>query len=175
MNADQAFIDLVKSAKTPYKVTYTLTGSPAETTVVQYSKPPSSRMDMTMKMSGITVAQSIYVRADGEFHCGSPIPGVAPACTKSSGSGPGQGPEKPAPDDLSSVTFTAAAPRTVLGVTARCFTLSGPGIGTETVVECFNAAGVPLYISSGATTWTATSVSGTVADSDFDLPYPIVK
>ncbi len=74
--------------------------------------------------------------------------------------------------DSSKYTITPKLPRTIAGILATCFTMSGVGID-GTYEGCYSAEGVPLYSASsdGSYVQEATSVQiGNVADSEFTLP-----
>jgi hypothetical protein len=74
--------------------------------------------------------------------------------------------------DSSKYTITPKAPRTIAGILASCFAMSGAGID-GTYESCYSAEGVPLYSASsdGSYVQEATKVQiGNVADSEFTLP-----
>lgn len=145
-----------------------------------YSKPPKTRMDFTATTQGGGGSASMYLLEDGAYMCSSM--GGQQACFKS--------PEEQAmqqnqgaqvqdqvqeqPDKFDT---TYIGPRQIAGQQGQCFAIK-PKAGTQAdfteSTVCYSAQGIPLLIQSKGQnfdmTMEATSVSTSVADSDFKLP-----
>jgi len=166
--------DLVSSVGTkPVKATYTFsgTGAAGEATFTLYSRPPDSRVDLTSGGSTsifISAGGTDYICDDGSQTCsvspiplGSTLPFLAFVTDPQALSGA-------VGSDLDHSTETVA------GQDADCYSASAAGATSEV---CFNDDGilVRLHTSVGGAEYTmeATSVSGTVSDSDLEPPYPV--
>jgi hypothetical protein len=74
-----------------------------------------------------------------------------------------------------------AAPRQVAGQPAQCFTMKGktPTAPFTEATSCMTASGILVYMQakmpSGDMIQEATSVSTSVSDADFQLPFPATE
>lgn len=176
-----AFADLMRAAQgASYKVTYKVTfsggapGAPGEQTV--YVKGDKRRVDMGG--GGPLTGASMFMLPDGMYNCVSL--GQTGTCTKLPA---GQATEQsnPFPDFVTRPTDYEATPagsRTIAGQQAQCFTVKAkqPGSVQEST-SCVTSSGVQVYMQTktgaGEFTMEATSVTTSVSDADFQLPYPV--
>lgn len=166
--------DLVNKVGTKtVKATYTLsgTGATGDESFTLYSRPPDSRVDFTSGGSTQTFISSggkDYLCDDSSQTCsvspvalGSTLPFLAFLTD---------------PQTLSSAVSSDLdhSTKTIAGQDADCYSASGGGATSEV---CFNSDGiiVSIHVSVGGAEYTmeATSVSGTVSDSDLQPPYPV--
>jgi hypothetical protein len=160
--------DLVNNAGTKtIKASYSFSASGTTETFTLYNKPPNWRFDVTS--SGET---STYISADGkDYICTA----AGQTCTVSpialTSALPFVG-FFTSPQTLSGIVGSGAnhSTKTVAGADADCYSASAQG---QTGEVCFNHDGILVSLSSGGITMEATSVSGTVADSDLTPPYPV--
>ncbi len=155
------------------KATYTLSSSGAgqsfEGTFTLYSRPPDSRVDFTSQ--GTT---SIFISAGGKnYSCETDVCTEVPVSL---------GTALPFlafftnPQQLSGLVGSDVnhSTKTIAGQDADCYSGSVQGAGGEV---CFNSDGmlVSVHGSAGGEEYTmeATSVEGTVSDSDLAPPYPV--
>jgi len=180
--APAGLAELLKGAQgVSYKVAYKMTigagGQALATEMTVYSKPPKRRTDSS-GMMGLG-ASSTYDLEDGSYICSGQ--GATGNCSRLPAGGerpPGQ-----APDDLmknaDTYETTPAGQRQVAGQSAQCFTMKPkrPGASITEAISCITSSGIQVYLqakmAAGEMTMEATSVSTTVADADFQLPYPV--
>jgi hypothetical protein len=175
---------LTAARATEYKVTYrlTATGGGASSSGEQswFFKPPRARFDFVTTASGQSGTVSIFALPDGAFMCfGS---GAAAQCIGMSGleTALQQNPAASFQEALMSrpdqFNGVFAETRQIAGQQANCYDVK-PTTAAAGLTDgrfCYSASGIPLLQQFGAQggTWSmeATSVSTTVADSDFKLP-----
>jgi hypothetical protein len=166
--------DLVNKVGTKtVKATYTFsgTGATGEETFTLYSRRPDSRVDVT---SGgqtsifISAGGTDYICYDSSQTCSvSPVPlaSTLPFLAFVTD-----------PQALSGVVGSGLdhSTKTVAGEDADCYSASAAGATSEV---CFNNDGILVRLHAGVSgsdfTMEATSVSGTVSDSDLTPPYSV--
>jgi hypothetical protein len=156
------------AANLQYKADYktTSTSSDGQATVFESSvvvKGKNTRTDMTVGGS----KTSTYLLDKVAYVCTF---AAQTTCLSISMQQPGVAAQ--AESDPSKYTITPKLPRTIAGVLASCFAISGPSIAGE-YESCYSAEGVPLYmaLSDGSFVEEATSVQiGNIADGEFTLP-----
>ncbi len=162
--------DLVNNLATKtIKASYSFSASAGGTTetFTLYNKPPNRRLDVTS--GGET---STYISADGkDYICiatdqsctVSPVPltSALPFLAFFTN-----------PQTLSGIVGSGLnhSTKTIAGEGADCYSASAQ---SQTGEVCFNHDGILVSLSGGGITLEATSVSGTVADSDLTPPYPV--
>jgi len=184
---DARLLARILSGELPaYKVTYTMTtsgqGQSSSVTWTQVHSPPRYRFDMTTSEGGVSQTIITIVTEEGFYLCmdaGEKTCLEFPSAEEAAMFQAPQAPQ-PIPEDLAGWNVAPHETRSILGVTARCYTFRAPvGSGDAASTGCYSPDGVPLLISSTADgvafTMTATAFSTNVGDADFELPYPVSK
>jgi len=175
-----SFGQILSAARTSeYKVTYKVAAAGGGEQS-WYSKPPKSRYDFSSSVSGQTATVSIYSLPDGTYMCFGGT-GVTAQCIGMSGLDTALQ-QNPAalyqrsmlqhPDQFSAVLVET---RQIAGQQAHCFDVRSTSTSVLTDARfCYSPQGVLLLQRFGAQgsvfDMEATSLSTTVADSDFVLP-----
>jgi hypothetical protein len=178
-----SLVDIISQGKNAtYRISYrftTTTGGVAQS-VDQTTYVKGTKVRWDMDASGTKI--SMFVLEDGTYMCTS---GAGAVCLKYSGAAqaPMQNAGASFQDQVraSPGQFSAAAQsaRTIAGVSAQCFTLTGAALaGAGAATTCYSADGLPLYTelkggAQGDFTMEATSLSTSVSDADFTLPAPV--
>ena len=173
-DGDRSLDDLIDQVGTQtVKATYTFsgTGATGEETFTIYSRPPDSRVDVTSGGSTsilISAGGTDYICDDSSQTCSvSPVPLGATL--------PFLG-FLTDPDTLASAVSSDLdhSTETIAGQDADCYSASAAGATSEV---CFNDDGILVRlhvdVSGAEYTMEATSVEGTVSDSDLEPPYPV--
>ncbi len=155
------------AANLQYKADYTTTSNSGGQTSTFESTVVVKGSNMRTDMTAAGMQTSTYLLNRVAYMC---TIAEQTTCLTISMQQPGVAAE--AATDPSKYTITPKPPRTIAGVIASCFAMSGAGI-EGTYESCYSAEGVPLYMaaSDGSFVQEATSVQlGNVADSEFTLP-----
>lgn len=164
-----------KVVKATYNFTTTAGSTTTQGTFTVYSKPPDSRLDYASggtSGSIISAGGKSYVCSAGTCLQSSSLSGAAlPFLGYFTN-----------PQSLSSLIGAGSgvshSNRTIAGQSADCFTASGSVAGQQGAGEiCFSSDGVLLSLKSSSAgngfDLEATSVEGSVADTDLTPPYPV--
>ena len=162
--------DLVNNAATKtIKASYSFSASAGGTTetFTLYNKPPNRRVDVTSAGETSTYISSggkDYICTAADQTCtASPVPLASALAFLGFFTNP---------QTLSGIAGSGLnhSTKTIAGGDADCYSASAQ---SQTGEVCFNHDGILVSLSGGGITMEATSVSGTVADSDLTLPYPV--
>jgi hypothetical protein len=167
-NGGTSLSDLVNNVSTkPIKASYSFSAGGTTETFTMYNKPPNRRVDVTV--SGETI---MYISSDGkDYICSATDQSCRESPLPLTSTLPFFG-FFTNPQALSGLVGSGLdhSTKTIAGEDADCYSASAQ---SQTGEVCFNHDGILVSISGGGITMEATSVSGTVADSDLTLPYPV--
>lgn len=177
------FADILRGAqgvsyKASYKMTISGSGQAMTMEMTTYVKPGKRRTDSAGIMG--MGAASTYNLDTGDFTCSGQ--GATGRCTKLTAA---ERTQNPVPEDLTKVAAdyetSPAGQRQVAGQNAQCFLMKAkvPTASFSEATTCMTASGIQVYMQAkmaqGEMIQEATSVSTTVSDADFQLPYPVTE
>ncbi|MSQ10700.1 MAG: hypothetical protein EXR52_06825 [Dehalococcoidia bacterium] len=159
-------------------MTISASGQAIVTEMTTHVKPGKRRSDSAGMMG--TGATSTYNLDTGDYTCSGQ--GATGTCTKLTAA---ERTRNPVPEDLTKVAAdyetSPAGQRQVTGQNAQCFMMKAkvPTASFSEATTCMTASGIQVYMQAkmaqGEFIQEATSVSTTVSDADFQLPYSVVE
>ncbi len=173
-------------AKVTYRFTSEVGGEITEGEWVLVQRPPDSRFEFASTEGGEEF-RTIIINAGGQSYICTSAGGqencLASEATETVAQTALLDPLFDVPRELSEgasdVGLVDRAQRTIAGVDATCFTVSGGLVALGEGEMCFSDEGLLLLLRSEAAgasfTFEATSVSTDVTDSDFEPPYDIFE
>lgn len=174
------------TAKVTYEFTSEADGEAIKVEWVLVQRPPDSRFEFASTEGGEEV-RTIIINAGGQSYICTSAGGqencLASEATETVAQTALLDPLFDVPRELSEgasdVGLVDRAQRTIAGVDATCFTVSGGLVALGEGEMCFSDEGLLLLLRSEAAgasfTFEATSVSTDVTDSDFEPPYDIFE
>ncbi len=176
------------TAKVTYRITSEAAGETLEAEWVLVQRPPDSRIEIVSEEGG-EETRAIFISTGGKYYvCTSGGGEESCLATEAEAAEAGTAALDPLfqiPQELAQdgegVDVVGTSERSIAGVDATCFTVSGAlaDVGEGEGEVCFSDDGLLLYLSgetAGETfTFEATSVSTDVTDADFEPPYEILE
>ena len=170
------------TAKVTYRVTMEVEGETLEGEWVIVRRPPDSRIEFSGMVGGEEIAIVIIEAGGTSYLCFSS--GGDESCLATGETAAETAAIAPLFDvprgiaeEIEDVGLVDRSQRTIAGVNATCFTVSGALAGLGEGEICFSDEGLLLFLQSevGGTssTFEATSVSRDVTDADFEPPYEL--
>jgi hypothetical protein len=176
------------TAKVTYRITSEAAGETFEGEWVLVQRPPDSRIEIAGEEGGEEF-RTIIISAGGKYYlCTSGAGEETCLATEAEQAEAGTAALDPLfaipqelAQDAEDVDLVGTSQRSIAGVDATCFTVSGAlaGVGEGEGEVCFSDDGLLLYLggeTAGETfIFEATSVSTDVTDADFEPPYEILE
>ena len=171
-------------AKVTYRFTSEAGGEVTEGEWVLVQRPPDSRFEFASTSDGEEI-RTIFINADGRSYicisAGGQENCLASGATDTEAQTALLDPLFDVPrevsEDISNVGLVDQSQRTIAGVDATCFTVSGGLVALGEGEMCFSDEGLLLLLRSEAEgtsfTFEATSVSTDVTDADFEPPFEV--
>ena len=173
-------------AKVTYRFTTVMDGETFEGEWVIVQRPPDTRFEFSSTEEGEEI-RTIIINAGGNSYLCISAGGeetcleTAAAATEAQTAALDALLDVPREiaEDVADVGLINTSQRSIAGVNATCFTVSGALAGLGEGEVCFSDEGLLLFLQSevdgSSFTFEATSVSTEVTDADFDPPYDILE